>query len=353
MQRRSFLKRVSGVVGAGALGVGRVTASQEVAVQTAKTAVSEMPRRVLGRTGQRISIVGFPGLSLIHGDQPACTKALRDAFDRGVNYFDVAPAYGDAEVKMGLGLEGIDRSRIFLACKTKMRDRAGARKELEQSLKRLKTDHFDLYQLHALIKPEEVEQALAPGGAVETLSKAREEGKVRYFGFSAHTTKAAVKALNGFRFDTVMFPINFIELLTLGFGKAVLELAHKQGAGVLAIKPMCRGNWPKGVERTRRWWYRPVEDEREIDLALRFTLSQTPVVAGLPPGFLDLLDKAITVGHSYRPITEEETARLRELAQKCESTFRAQEQGVASAAPARQHPLYPDSPHECCPCAIS
>lgn len=351
MQRRSFLKRVGGVVGAGSLALARRAAGEAAG----GASNSGMPRRVLGRTGQNISIVGFPGLSLIHGDQPTCSKAIRDAFERGVNYFDVAPAYGngDAEVKLGIGLQGIDRTRIFLACKTQKRDREGARQELEQSLQRLKTDHFDLYQLHALVKPEEVDQALAPGGALETLSKARDEGKVRYLGFSAHTTKAAVKALNGFRFDTVMFPINFIEMLTLGFGKAVLELAHHQGVGVLAIKPMCRGNWPKEVQKTRRWWYRPVEDEREIDLALRFTLSQTPVVAGLPPAFLDLLEKAIAVGRSYRPITEQETARLRELAQQCESVFRRQELGVASAAPIRNRSRHAMRPHECCPHAVS
>lgn len=350
MERRSFLKAVGGAVGSGTLGRGTNALAQEATARGVETTVTGLPQRVLGRTGARVSIIGFPGLALVRADQQACTTAIRDAFDRGVNYFDVAPAYGkgDAEVKMGVGLEGIDRNRIFLACKTKMRDQKGAREELERSLTLLKTDHFDLYQLHALIQPEEVEQALAPGGALETLQKAQQEGKVRYLGFSAHTTKAAVKAMNGFRFDTVMFPVNFVEYFTLGFGKAVLELAEKQGAAVLAIKPMCRGLWPQGVENTRRWWYRPVEDGREIDLALRWTLSQTPVVAGLPPAFLDLLDKAIGVGKAYRPIGEPEVASLRELAGTCESVFRREEEKVAFS-PKHGWPLYPDSPHECCP----
>lgn len=347
MKRRSFLK-VAGSVAGGCLVGARASLGAAGAGSRGKDdKVAGLPRRVLGRTGQKVSIVGFPGLALVHYEQVRCTAGIHDAFERGVNYFDVAPAYGrgDAEIKMGIGLQGIDRSRIFLACKTKMRDKEGARRELETSLKRLKTDHFDLYQMHHIVTPDQVKQALGPGGAIETFLEAKEEGKVRYFGFSAHTTKGALEAMNGFRFDTVMFPINFIEYFQMGFGKPILELAKEQGASVLAIKPMCGGSWAEGAERTRRNWYRPLEDQREIDLALRFTLSQKPVAAGIPPGFLDLLDKAIPVGQSYRPITKAETHKLRELAKTRLSLFRKQEEAVASSRP--WQPLYPDSPHEC------
>jgi predicted aldo/keto reductase-like oxidoreductase len=349
MKRRSFLKAVGGAVGGSALGVPAVVRARQLEVATEEKKATGLARRVLGRTGQRVSIVGFPGLALIHGDQDRCTAALDEAFEGGVNYFDVAPAYGngDAEIKMGIGLQGIERGSYHLACKTKERGRDGARQELERSLARLKTDYFDVYQLHALRRPDEVEQALGPGGAMEAVLQAKEEGKVRYVGFSAHTTKAALAAMNGFRFDTVMFPINFIELFEMGFGKPVLELARKQGAAVLAIKPMCRGAWRQGEERTRRWWYHPVEDEHEIDLALRFTLSQEPVVVGMPPGFLDLAAKAFEAGRAYRPITEAETDELRKLAGTCESIFRREEDQVACALPCHG-PLYPDSPHECC-----
>lgn len=353
MKRRSFLKVAGGVAGGYlvATGVSSCASGSYSGGQT-KTA-GRLPRRVLGRTGQKVSIVGFPGLALVHYEQDRCTAAIHDAFEQGVNYFDVAPAYGrgDAEIKMGIGLQGIDRSRIFLACKTKMRDKEGARKELETSLERLKTDHFDLYQMHHIVTPDQVKQALGPGGAIETFLEAKEEGKVRYFGFSAHTTKGALEAMNGFRFDTVMFPINFIEYFQMDFGKPILELAKKQGAAVLAIKPMCGGSWAEGAERTRRNWYRPLEDEREIDLALRFTLSQKPVAAGIPPAFLDLLDKAIPVGQSYRPITKAETQELREMSETRLSLFREQEEAVASGRP--WQPMFPDSPHECCPCAIA
>ncbi len=321
MRRRSFLKAVGGATGGIALGLETAPGAERTEVAKPVESVAGLPRRVLGRTGQKVSVVGFPGLALARNDQKRCTEGLHAALDRGVNYFDVAPRYGDAQEKMGVGLQGLDRSRYFLACKTNKRDKAGARKELEQSLTLLKTDHLDLYQLHHLRRPEEVKQALGPGGAIETFVKAKEEGKVRWLGFSAHTTAGAIEALRGFSFDTVMFPISFAEYFLWGFGKEVLEFAAKQGAAVVAIKAMCRGAWPKDVKQARKWWYRPVEDPGEVELAWRFTLSQPGVVAGIPPAFLELLDKAIEAAKGYRPITEPETDTLRRIAKSCESIF--------------------------------
>ena len=349
MKRRSFLKVAGSVAGGYLVGTGAALRAAAATSEGTNEKVTGLPRRLVGRTGKKVSIVGFPGIALIHYDQKRCTEALHDAFERGVNYFDVAPAYGDAEIKMGIGLQGIDRSRIFLACKTRMRDREGAQKELERSLKRLKIDYFDLYQMHCIRTPQEVEQALGPDGAIQTFIKAKQEGKVRHFGLSAHTTRGALAALKGFRFDTIMFPINFVEYFKMGFGKPILDLAKKQGVGVMAMKPISAGAWPQDAQRARKYWYRPLEDTGEIDLALRFALSQEPVVAGIPTGFLDLLDKTIPVGCSYRPITESETQKLKEMAETCHSLFRREEEQVASGLPLSQ-PVYPDSPHECCPC---
>jgi predicted aldo/keto reductase-like oxidoreductase len=347
VKRRFFLGAVGGATGGLALSIDKLWGGDAPTAEAER--VAGLPRRLLGRTGQKLSVVAFPGLALVHYDQPRCTAGLRSALDRGLNYFDVAPAYGngEAQTKMGIGLQGVDRSRYFLACKTKMRDKAGARQELENSLKTLQTDYFDLYQLHHLRWPEEVEKALAPGGALETLREAQKEGKVKYLGFSAHTTKAALMVMKGFRFDTAMFPINFVELLRFGFGKEVLELAHQQGVAVLAIKAMSRGTWPQGVERTRKWWYRSVEDPIEVDLAVRFALSQPGVVAAFPPAFLDLLDKAIEAAKTFRPITPAEVERLREIARSCESVFQKEEAQVAWQRRPRG-PLFPESPHEGC-----
>jgi len=356
MERRSFLKVAGGVTGGLALGVSPALSSDKSSSKREVEKVAGLPRRLLGRTGEKVSIVGFPGLALSHYGQDECNRGIVKAFEKGINYYDVAPAYGkdgDCEKKMGVGLQSVDRSKIFLACKTKMRDKDGALKELDRSLKRLKTDHFDLYQLHHLRAPEEVKKALGPGGAMETILKAKEQGKIRYIGFSAHTTKGALEAMNGFRFDTVMFPINFVEMYKIGFGKAVLDLAHEQGAGVLAIKTMSKGPWLQGAERTRKWWYRSTETQDETNTALRFTLSQKQVAAGIPPSFLDLLDLAIEAGRTYKPITDAETQKLQATAETCLSLFLREEQRVARGE-SLDKPIYPDSPYECCsPCAYA
>jgi len=338
MKRRSFLKVVGG---AAVVLPGKLTAAPFTVDSTG------MPMRLLGRTGLKVSIVGFPGFGLRLGEQDQCTAAVRKAFERGVNYYDVAPAYarGVCEERLGIALQGLDRSRYHLACKTKMRDQAGCLEELDRSLKRLKTDHFDVYQLHHLVQPADVKKALGPGGAMETILKARDQGKVRFIGFSAHTTKAALEALRGFPFDTVMFPINYVEYLNRGFGKEVLELAAEKKAGVLAIKPMNAGKPLRGEKLAHQWWYRTLDKQEEINMAWRFSLSLPGVITGFPPAWLDLADKAVTAGYAYRPITEEENQKLRQMAAGQGSIFQREEDSVALGRPA--HSPYPEHAHEC------
>jgi aryl-alcohol dehydrogenase-like predicted oxidoreductase len=341
MKRRTFLKTVGGAAGVVAC------APQLFAAETSNDSAGDLPRRVCGRTGQKLSVVCFPGLALAHCDQEKGTAALHRAFERGLNYFDVAPNYGngDAEIKMGIGLQGLDRDKYFLACKTHKRDKEDARMELERSLQRLKTDHFDLYQLHHLVTPAEVKHALGPDGAMATILKARDEGKIKYIGFSAHTTKGALEAMKNFKFDTIMFPINFVEFYTRGFGKEVLALANEQGAGVIAIKPLSWGTFPKGSPKNREWWYRSVEEPAEVELAMRFSLSQKGVVAAVPTSFVDLLDKAITAAKAFRPLDENAADRLKEMAANQQSLFTSEEAQVSLNLP-RPLPGCPHSPHE-------
>lgn len=358
MQRRSFLQAVA--VGAGAASCGAWGGSAGAADQaSADVLVAGMPHRLLGRTGQRISVIGYAGFALREGEQADCTASLRQALEQGINYFDVAPAYADGlcEERMGQGfaeIDGFRRESIFLSCKTKERTRAGAQEELERSLRRLRTDHFDLYQLHCLIDPkEDVAQALGVGGAMETILRAREQGKVRFIGFSAHTTRAALAALQQFPFDTVMFPINYVEHFVFGFGQKVLDLAAERGTGVLAIKSMSSGDWPAEMTwevRPRKWWYRTLEDQDEITLAFRFTLSQLGVVSGLPPSCLDLAPKAWEAGRQYRPITDQELARLQQMAQGTGTLFQSGELAVRGRFPS---PRAPFGPHERCPSMMS
>ena len=337
MKRRVFLKTVGGAAGVAALGMPKMFAAGEQADKSA-----ELPRRVLGRTGVKLSVVGFPGLALTKCDQEKGTAALHEAFDRGVNYFDVAPNYGngDAEIKMGVGLQGLDRAKYFLACKTHKRDQTGAQMELDRSLQRLKTDHFDLYQLHHLVTPAEVKQALGPGGAMDVVLKAKEQGKIKYIGFSAHTTKSALEAMKTFKFDSIMFPINFVEYYTRGFGKEVMALANEQGAGLISIKPISWGTWPKEGQKNREWWYRSVEEPAQIELAVRFALSQKGVTAAIPTSFVDLFSKTIEAAKNFKPLDQPAIDQLQQMAANRESIFLNEEKQVAVNHP-HWNPEYP------------
>jgi aryl-alcohol dehydrogenase-like predicted oxidoreductase len=189
-----------------------------------------MQKRTLGKTGEQLSIIGFGGI-VVTGVEPAeAERAVREAFDRGINYFDVAPSYGNAEERLGPALVGL-REQVFLACKTGERTKAGAARELRESLRRLKTDHFDLYQLHAMTTPADLETAMGAGGAIEAFIEAREQGLARYLGFSAHSVETALALIDRFDFDTILFPINWVNYFQANFGPQVIEKARGKGMG--------------------------------------------------------------------------------------------------------------------------
>jgi aryl-alcohol dehydrogenase-like predicted oxidoreductase len=324
MQRRAFLKTVG--TAAGGLAAGFRPAFADPADPSRKLIAhpSGMPRRVLGRTGQAVSIIGFPGLVLGKITQEESNRAVKTSFEQGVNYFDVAPAYGKgkAELAMGPALKSVPRDQIFLSCKTQKRDAAGAMQELEQSLQRLKTDRFELYQLHVMSTAAEVKQTFGPGGAMETLVKAREQGKVRWLGFSAHTKEAALECLKHFKFETVMYPVNFIEHYQHKFDPEVLTLAKQAGAAVISIKPISAGGWKPGETKTRNnWWYRVLENQPDITQAIRFALSLDPVVTAIPTSFVDLNEMSIVAGKAFRPATNADLDSMRALAEKYSPLF--------------------------------
>ncbi len=331
MNRRSFLKVFGGTAAATLLGE-RIHAAVEVLEKPSPSAVKPLPKRPLGKTGEKISIIGYGGLAANGEEQSVVNNSVSMAIDRGVNYFDVAPEYGDAEERLGIALQG-KRNKILLSCKTARRNKEGVQRELQRSLQRLKTDHFDLYQLHHIRSTEETERALGPGGAAEAFVEAKKKGQVRFFGFSAHTTKAALLAMEKFPFDTVMFPINFMEWFKIGFGQAVIEKAKEKGMGVIAIKPMFRGLWPPGAEASaKKWrmgWYQPVSDPLEVDLALRFTLSRPAVAAAVTPSDVRLVRLALDTAPNYRPLTNTESDKLRELSKGLISFFEREEKSYS------------------------
>ena len=269
-----------------------------------------MEKREYGSTGESLSIVGFGGILVSGVDADEARGLVAEAVDRGVDYFDVAPTYGNAQEMLGPALEPY-RKGVFLACKTTERTAAGARRELEESLRLLRTDHVDLYQLHAVNTDEDFEQVMGPGGALELFREARERGMTRYLGFSSHSSETALRLIEALDFDSVLFPVNWSTWFAADFGPAVVAAAEARGTARLALKSLARGKMAADSER--KWakcWYEPLEDRELADLALRFSLSQ-PVTAAIPPGEPALFRMALEIAESFTPVTEEEAARLR------------------------------------------
>jgi predicted aldo/keto reductase-like oxidoreductase len=260
-----------------------------------------------------LSILGFGGILVDDTRASEAERLVGLAIDSGINYFDVAPTYGNAEERLGPALAAY-RQSVFLACKTTERDGERARSELESSLGKMRTDYFDLYQLHMMTTKDDFDQAVRPGGALETLIDARDAGKIRHLGFSAHSVECALALLEFFDFDSVLFPINWAMCLHGGFGPQVVEKAKEKGASVLALKAMAYGKVREGGERPfAKLSYGPIMDPELQDLALRFTLMQS-VTAALPPGAQELFGQAIRIAEDFKPLSENEVERLIMLA---------------------------------------
>jgi aryl-alcohol dehydrogenase-like predicted oxidoreductase len=275
-----------------------------------------IPRREYGETGISLSVIGFGGILVMNESQRDADRWVSEAVERGVNHFDVAPQYGDAEERLGPALEP-HRGDVFLACKTLERRRRGADSDLRRSLKRLRTDHLDLYQLHALTSVEDdLDAVFSSGGAMETFIEAKRAGVVRHIGFSAHSAETALAAMERFEFDSILYPVNFATFLQRDEGPRVVKTARSKGMAVLALKSLARQPWSQDTperERNPKCWYQPITDPREAELALRFTLSQ-PVTVAIPPGDIEIFRSAMAIAENLEPMTEEETQSIRELA---------------------------------------
>lgn len=191
----------------------------------------------LGNTGLMVSEVGFGGIPLTRVAPQVVEPLLRRALELGFRFFDTARMYGDSEEKLGRGLAG-RREKVVLASKTMAREGGKAAAELETTLANLRTDYLDLYQLHNVAKPEVLSQVMAPGGALEAVEKARDQGKVRHIGFSSHHPDIALQAMATGRFATVQFACNFVEDAASG---RVFAEARERGMGCIAMKPLGGG----------------------------------------------------------------------------------------------------------------
>lgn len=306
MERRDFLKQA-------AITAAAVASAPRMRASDAKMQAQPIARRPLGKTGEHLSMIGFGGIVVMDEDPAAAVNIVAEAVDRGINYFDVAPSYGNAQARLGPALKPY-RDKCFLACKTDGRMKDDSRADLENSLRLLETDHLDLYQFHALTKMTDLDKVLGPGGAMETFEAAKKEGKIRYIGFSVHSVETALAALDRYPFDTVLFPLNWVLVTQANFGMQILERAQEKQVGILCLKSMAKTVWPADERRNHpepKCWYQPAGFPDEASLGLRWTLGH-PITAALPPGDERYFRLAMDVAQNYKPLEpHEEQALLR------------------------------------------
>jgi aryl-alcohol dehydrogenase-like predicted oxidoreductase len=240
-----------------------------------------MEHRRLGRLGRENSVLIFGGAALGEVTEEAADTAIGQALDAGVDHFDTAADYGESEVHYGRWMPEI-RDRIFLSTKTGDRERDAARRSIERSLERLRVDHVDLIQLHAVCDPEDLDRATGPGGALEAAIQAKEEGFVGAVGITGHGHEAPathLEALSRYPFDTVLTPWNYILSTDEDYRRdyeALVGEIERQDAGLMTIKTVSRRNWPEGdPQRDQRYttWYEPFDRRECVDAAVSFVLA--------------------------------------------------------------------------------
>ncbi len=268
-----------------------------------------MQKRKYGKTGAELSVTGFGGMLVMDMPKKDAERLVSFAVDSGVNYFDVAPTYGNAEEILASALLPY-RKKVFLACKSVERSGAGVRKELERSLKRFKSDRLDLYQLHAVNTEKDVESVLAKNGSLETLIKAKERGLINFIGFSSHNEETALALIEKYDFDSLMFPLNIFCWYKVSFGKKIVAAAVKKGMGINALKALCKSAKTPGADaKWEKCWYLPLDEQEDIDAAVRFTLN-LPVTSALSSSHEELFKMQLKAAEKPKPLAEKEIRDL-------------------------------------------
>ncbi len=236
-----------------------------------------MKTRRFGRTDHMSTVAVFGAVALGQLDQALADQSIQQIIEGGINHIDIAPSYGDAEKRLGPWMPQI-RQDVFLGCKTTERSKEGALREFNESLKRLRTDHFDLYQLHAVTTMEELDLCTAKGGSLEAAIAMREEGLTKHIGITGHGMDAPalfIEALHRFDFDSVLFPLNPTLFANTAYQKKALELidlCEENDVGVMTIKFAAKAPWGDR-EHTYHTWYEPFSDQKEIQKGVDFALS--------------------------------------------------------------------------------
>jgi aryl-alcohol dehydrogenase-like predicted oxidoreductase len=283
-----------------------------------------METRRFGRTGHMSTVAVFGAAAFGQVSQAEADKAMEEVIMAGVNHIDVAPSYGKAEERLGPWLAR-ERGRFFVGCKTMERAKAGAEVELRQSLERLKIDHFNLYQIHAITSMEELDEVTRSGGALEALIGARDAGLIDYIGITGHGVDVPailLEALRRFDFDSVLFPINFVQYGNSTYRKNTEELLQQcraKDVGIMVIKSIAKGPWGEQT-KTHDTWYHPFTDADQIQQAVDFVLSQD--VTGLcTAGDIKVLPLVLRACENFTALTKGEQEELIDNVAECEPLF--------------------------------
>jgi aryl-alcohol dehydrogenase-like predicted oxidoreductase len=267
-----------------------------------------MEKRRLGKTGHMSSIIIFGGFALFNSNQKEADAALEMALQNGINHIDVSPYYGKALKRIGSWL-GRNGKQFFIGCKTAERLKEQAFDDLKRSLEMLKIDRFDLFQLHGVDSLEVLNTGLGPGGAMEAILEAKEQGLVKFIGITGHNPPVQKEALNLFNFDTVMFPLNRVHAAHVTDWNdfaPLLKTARQKDVGVMAIKSVAKQAWEhQGRSHPYQTWYEPFDDAVEMEKSLRYTLSQD-ISAAVLPGELKLWPILIDAAKRFKPLTASE-----------------------------------------------
>ena len=282
-----------------------------------------METRRFGRTGHMSTIAIFGAAAFWEISQEDADKVMEQVIEAGINHIDIAPSYGQAEQRVGPWMPR-ERDRFFLGCKTMERTKQGAWDEMQRSLKLLQTETFDLYQSHAITTMEELDSITMKGGALEAFVEARQRGLIKHIGITGHgadAPKIYLEALKRFDFDSVLFPLNFVQMANPEFRKnteELIETCKAKDVGTMIIKTITKGPWGE-KQKTATTWYEPFDKSDEIQRAVNFALSYDvtglctagdtrilPMVLKACENFERLdnseLDEMIQSGQQYEPL---------------------------------------------------
>ncbi|MGA9887897.1 MAG: aldo/keto reductase [Candidatus Acidiferrales bacterium] len=304
LTRRRFLETTVGTAIAGSLVThAPADAGSATSVVDEKNGV---PYRTLGNTGEKVSCIGLGGYHIgMQSDEQESIRIIRTALDQGINFLDNCWDYngGDSEIRMGKALLGGYRQKAFLMTKIDSHTKQGAAKQIDESLRRLQTDHIDLLQFHEVIRPSDPEAIFVVNGGMEAALAAKQAGKIRYIGFTGHKSpEIHLKMLHtafahNFTFNTVQMPLNVLDAHYDSFGKLVLPVLVAHNIGVLGMKPMGSGLVPQTKTVT------PVEC-----LQYALNLPTSVVITGCDT--LPILQQALQVARTFRPLSEQQVAAL-------------------------------------------